>query len=129
MKNTSLEGHLVVGPQTNGTRSLRYQIYRQARAGNYRAEFTTDSAAEAVESFVSTSPAFDGGAIRIWDHREHRVRASVLWVTEKTDFGFHVQSRTNLFHDGPLAVIARQIQEREALRESVRRDARVSLTV
>jgi hypothetical protein len=50
-------------------------------------------------------------------------------MTEKTDFGFHVQNRTNLFHDGPLAVIARQIQEREALRESVRRDARVSPTV
>ena len=129
MENTSLERPLAVGSQTNRTPPLRYQIYRQARAGNYKAEFTTDSAVEAVESFVSTSPAFDGGAIRIWDHREHRVSASVLWMTEKTDFGFHVQSRTNLFHDGPLAVIARQIQEREALRESVRRDARVSPAV
>ena len=129
MKNTLIERPSAEATLANGNHMPRYQIYRQARAGNYMAEFKTDSATEAVELFAVMSPAYDGGAIRIWDQREQRVGASVLWATEKTDFGFHVQSRTNVFHDASLALIARQLQEREALRESVRHDTRASLTV
>ena len=129
MKNTLIERPSSEAAPANGNHMPRYQIYRQARAGNYMAEFKTDSAIEAVELFAVMSPAYDGGPIRIWDQREQRVSASVLWATEKTDFGFHVQSRTNVFHDASLALIARQLQEREALRESVRQDTRASLTV
>ena len=43
--------------------------------------------------------------------------------------GFHFDKLPWVFHDASLALIARQLQEREALRESVRHDTRASLTV
>jgi hypothetical protein len=109
--------------------SARYQIVRQARAGNFMAEFETNSAMEAVEMFTIMAPAFDGGAIRMWDHREQRVCAAVHWETEKTDFGFLVHHRTNVFHDRLLGVLARQVNKRETLRASLRREADMSLAV
>ena len=43
----------------------RYQIYRQTRGGTYTIEFKTNSAIEAVEAFLTQSPAFEGGELRI----------------------------------------------------------------
>ena len=104
----------------------RYQIYRQARAGNFMAEFKTDSPVEAVEMFGLMAPAFDGGAIRLWDHCGQHVSASVDWRPEKTDFGFIVYHRTNLYHDRLLGVLARQIEEREAIRQEIHHGLRLS---
>jgi hypothetical protein len=114
---------------TTPTREPRYQIYRQAGAGNFMPEFKTDSAREAVEMFAIMTPAFEGGAIRLWDHSGQHVSASVEWRPEKTDFGFIVYHRTNLFHDRLLGLIARQVQERETMRESLRQEAVMSLAV
>lgn len=129
MKNTNDSKHVLSPANVETSAVARYQIYRQARTGAYQAEFKTDSAAEVVEAFLHQAPAFDGGEIRIWNHREQRVSAAVVWRTEKTDFGFPVHHRTNEFHDRLLGVIARQLQEREALRETIQQDARASLTV
>lgn len=59
-----------LAPRTGGPRvepqsqhEPRYQIYRQALAGNFLPEFKTDSPVEAVEMFALIAPAFDGGAI------------------------------------------------------------------
>jgi len=97
----------------------RYHIYRQGRAGNFMAELKTDSPTEAIEMFAIMSPAFDGGEIRIWDHHEQRICASVEWHPENTPFGFTVRTRRNIFHNPMLAVLARQFGERETLRESI----------
>jgi hypothetical protein len=104
----------------------RFQIYRQTRTGAYTAEFKTDSAADAVGAFLNYSPAFEGGELRLWNHREQRVSASVEWSTEKTDFGFPVFNRTNVFHDRLLGVIARQMQVREEIREEIHQGVRMS---
>ena len=37
-----------------------FKFYRQSQAGNYPAEFSTDSAEKAVEVFLAGSPAFEG---------------------------------------------------------------------
>jgi hypothetical protein len=104
----------------------RFQIYRQTRTGTYIAEFKTDSAAEAVEAFLNHSPAFEGGELRLWNHREQHVSASVEWSIEKTDFGFPVFNRTNVFHDRLIGIIARQIQMREEIREEIQHSVRMS---
>jgi hypothetical protein len=111
---------------TEPARLPRFQIYHQTRTGAYTADFKTDSAAEAVEAFLSHSPAFEGGDIRIWNHREQRVSASVKWSVEKTDFGFPVFNRTNVFHDRLLGVIARQMQMREEIREEIKHSLRMT---
>ena len=126
MKNMT-SSELFAPPATSETAAApRFQIYRQTRTGAYIAEFKTDSAAEAVEAFLNHSPAFEGGELRIWNHREQHVSASVEWSTEKTDFGFPVFNRTNVFHDRLLGVIARQIQMREEIREEIQHSVRMS---
>lgn len=87
----------------------RFQIYRQTHTGIYAVSFKTDSAVEAVEAFLNQSPAFEGGELRLWDHREQGLSASVEWRMEKPDFGFLVFNRTNVFQDRLLSLIARQI--------------------
>ncbi len=104
----------------------RYQIFRQGRAGNFMAELKTDSPTEAVEMFAIMSPAFDGGEIRIWDNHEQRICAWVEWHPENTPFGFAVRTRQNIFQDPMLAVFARQIAERETMRESILAGVRLS---
>jgi len=124
---------LALAPQAGATRQEtqpvhepRYQIFRQARAGNFMPEFKTDSAIEAVEMFALIAPAFDGGAIRLWDHNAQHVSASVEWRPEKTAFGFIIYHRTNLYHDRLLGVLARQIAEREAMRQEITHSVRLS---
>jgi hypothetical protein len=64
MKTTSAVVH-AEGSQNANVRRPRYQIYRQGQAGNYHPEFGTDSAAEAVEAFLSEKPAFERGAVHL----------------------------------------------------------------
>jgi hypothetical protein len=116
MKTNPPTASLAAPRQEPPNHEPRYQIFRQARAGNFMPEFKTDSAIEAVEMFALMAPAFDGGAIRLWDHSAQHISASVEWRPEKTAFGFVVYHRTNLYHDRLLGVLARQIREREAIR-------------
>jgi len=126
MKNMTSSELFAPSANPEATASPRFQIYRQTRTGAYTTEFRTDSAAEAVEAFLNHSPAFEGGELRIWNHREQHVSASVEWSTEKTDFGFPVFNRTNVFHDRLLGVIARQVQMREEIREEIQQCVRMS---
>ena len=93
----------------------RYQIFRQAKNGchfNYGSSIA--SAEEAVEIFFETAPAFEGGGLRLWDHREQRTVASTEWFFEITRFGFPVRTRANVFHDDTISQIAQRVIEREA---------------
>ena len=126
MKNTISSELFAPLANTEPARLPRFQIYHQTRTGAYTAEFKTDSAAEVVEAFLNHSPAFEGGELRIWNDREQRVSASVEWSMEKTDFGFPVFNRTNVFHDRLLGVIARQMQVREEIREEIQSSVRMS---
>lgn len=98
----------------------RYQIYRQEKNGvHYSYGLSIESAEEAVEIFLETKPLFDGGGIRLWDHREQRAVAAVEWITETTHFGFNVRARANAFYDDHLAVVAARVIEREAFFETL----------
>lgn len=115
-----------LAPQSGGSRvqaqpghEPRFQIYRQARAGYFMPEFKTDSAVEAVEMFALVAPAFEGGAIRLWDSAGQQVSASVEWRSEQTAMGFVVYHRTNLYHDRLLGLLARHIEERERMRQEI----------
>lgn len=99
----------------------RYQIFRQERNGvHYSFGSSIASAEEAVEIFLETKPVFEGGGIRLWDHREQRAVAAVDWIAESTAFGFNVRARANAFYDDHLAAIAVRVIEREAFFESLR---------
>ena len=126
MKNMKLSELFAPSANSEAAALPRFQIYRQTPAGTYRFEFKTDAAIDAVEAFLNQSPAFEGGAFRIWNRREWCVSASVEWHLEKTDFGFPVLNPTNVFHDRLPAVIARQIQMREEIREEIQHSVRMS---
>ena len=126
MKNTHSSKSIVPAPIAGAEIESRYQIYRQTRTGTYTVAFKTDSAAEAVEAFLNQAPAFEGGELRIWNQPEQRVSASVEWNMEKTDFGFPVFNRTNVFHDRLLGLVARQVQVREEIREEIQHSVRMS---
>jgi hypothetical protein len=87
------------------------------------AELKSDSPTEAVEIFAITSPAFDGGEIRTGDHHEQRICASVEWHPENMPFGFAVRTRRNTFQN---PMLARQINERRTMRESIFAGIRLS---
>lgn len=106
---------------TDEIKTPRFQIYRQTRAGNNVAGFHSHSASEAIVAFLAATPIFEGGELRIWDHREQKVAASVLWGREKTEFGFVVRHRINTFHDPLLGRLARLVQRHEAERDAIRR--------
>src|SRR4051812_7353170 len=101
MKNTHDLNHIAPPPSGQTAMVSRYQIYRQTHSGSYTVPFKTDSAVEAVECFLNQPPAFEGGELRIWNHREQRVSAFVTWSTERTEFGFSVFNRINVFEDRP----------------------------
>lgn len=126
MKTHSLQESAPAASITHGS---RYQIFRQARAGNYMLEVKTDSPTEAVGMFAIMSPAYDGGDIRLWDSREQTIAASVLWNRTPTEFGFTVPQRTNVFHDRMLAILARQLSEKEALRIEVKNEMALGVAV
>lgn len=98
----------------------RYQIFRQAKNGcHFNFGSSIASPEEAVEIFLDTAPAFEGGDLRLWDHREQRTVASAEWLVEITRFGFPVRTRANVFHDDAIAQIAQRVIEREAYFQSV----------
>lgn len=106
---------------TPGAATARYQIYQQALSGNYVPGLTMDSATDAIRVFVSQSPAFEGGELRLWDHREKRLSASVKWNLQRTESGALAQVRENVFPDRIMAMLARLIQPQEKLREVIQR--------
>lgn len=126
MKTTPHSNQIASPTSAERATVSRYQLYRQTHKGTYTVEFKTDSAADAVEAFLKQSPAFEGGELRLWDHRAERVSAAVEWRTEKTDFGFPVCNRANVFHDRLLGLIARQLQVREEIREEIQHSVRMS---
>ena len=82
MNNTTYSKPLALPTLAEPAPSPRFQIYRPARTGACTAEFKTDSAAEVVDAFLKQSPAFEGGKLQIWNHREQHVGASVEWHGE-----------------------------------------------
>ena len=104
----------------------RYQVYRQQRAGYYTIGLQTDSAVEAVQAFLETKPAFEGGTIRLWDRHGDRLMASAEWDIETTRMGFAVRTRENVFHDDETVAIAHDIARREALVQAIATDLRMS---
>jgi hypothetical protein len=99
----------------------RFHVYQQTREGTYTPAFRTDSAVEAIGAFLRQMPAFEGGEIRLWDHREQHLSAWVKWVPRSGDLGVHSCSRLNVFQDRLLAVIAGHAEISETIREDVRR--------
>ena len=124
---TQIESVKEPATAADALKASRFQIYRQTRAGSYVAGFQSDSASDAIEAFLSATPLFDGGELRVWDRLEQKVAASVAWSREKTDFGFAVRHRTNVFHNRLLGLVARHIQDREAIRHEMQRN--VGITV
>lgn len=104
----------------------RYQVYRQQRAGYYTIGAQTDTAADAVQTFLETRPAFEGGAIRLWDRAGEQLMATAEWNLETTRMGFSVRTRRNVFHDPAAAVLAQEIAQREALVQAIAADLRLS---
>ena len=98
----------------------RYQIYRQAKNGlHHNHGPVIDSPDEAVALFLQTTPAFEGGGVRLWDHTEMRIAASAEWQVETTRMGFAVRHRSNVFYDPALALVASRIAEREQLEQAI----------
>jgi hypothetical protein len=128
MKNTT-PSESFAPPASAETATLpRYQIYRQTHTGTNTVSFKTDSAVDAVEAFLNQSPAFAGGEVRLWNHAEQRISASVTWSTEKTEFGFPVLNRTSVFSERLLGLIAQEMQVREEIREELQRGVNMSGT-
>lgn len=125
---TNHETSAITGPNAEAS-VARYQIHRQNRTGLFLPVFRSDSAPEAVEAFLNQAPAFDGGGVRLLDHREQRMVASVEWSTVKTDFGFPVHHRMNRFHDAMIEQLANTVQAREVLREELRHEATLTVSV
>lgn len=124
---TQIEPRKEASALADAVATPRYQTYCQTRVDTFQAEYKTDSVAEVVEAFLHQSPGFEEGELRIWNHREQCVSASVLWRTQRSDFDFLLYHRTNEFHDRLLDAIARQLQERETPREILTHEARNSL--
>lgn len=126
MNNTTRPDNIAPPVSAESATVSRYHVYRQSHTGNYTVPFKTDSAVEAVEAFLNQSPAFEGGEVRLWNHSEQRVSAFVTWSTEKTEFGFPVCNRTNVFNERLLGLIAQQMQAREEMREEIQHSVRMS---
>ena len=58
--------------------------------------------------------------------RAQRNHVAGQWHSENTPFGFAVRTRRNVFQNPILSVLARQMGEREAMRESILAGVRVS---
>src|SRR5690606_15980363 len=79
----------------------------------------TDAAVEAVGAFVRHSPVFEGGELRLCDNREQHLSAWVRWSSEPGGNAVSVLKRENVFQDGMLAILARHVEAREAVRENL----------
>jgi len=125
---TNHETSAITGPDAEAS-VARYQIHRQNRTGLFLPGFHTDSAPEAVEAFLNQAAAFEGGGVRLLDHHDQRMVASVEWRTEKTDFGFPVHHRANRFHDAMIEQLAGEVQARTAMRMELRHEATLTVNV
>lgn len=73
--NTAITPAMDHLPQRHQT--YRYQIYRQQRAGNYSVDLQTYTVTEAIQAFIDTKPAFEGGSTRLASRRTaERLRPS-----------------------------------------------------
>lgn len=106
MGTRSPNSHLIPMILAEATLVFRYQLYRQECSRLFSSQFETNNAAKAVESFLSQTPAFEHGCMRIWNHREQRICASIVWLGEEMEFGFTVYRRVNHFYDDLLTAIA-----------------------
>ncbi len=106
----------------------RYQVYRQAKNGlHHNHGAVIDSPEDAVASFLQTTPAFEGGGVRLWDHTQMRIAASAEWQMETTRMGFAVRHRSNVFYDPALALVASHIAEREQLEQAISNRLRMAV--
>lgn len=128
MKNTTRPENIAPSPSAEAATVSRYHICRQTHTGSYTVSFETDSAVEAVDAFLDQSPAFEGGEVHLWNHSEQRISAFVTWCTEKTEFGFPVFNRTNIFNEPLLGLIAQQIQARKEILEEFQHNVHMSGT-
>lgn len=125
----TLSTPMVASAEARASAVARYQIFSQTRTGVFAAGFQSNSAGEAVEAFLKQAPAFEGGDIRLWNHRAQELSASVEWRKERTGVDGAVYHRTDHFHDRLLGVIARLAQQRVTLRAEVREDAVLSMAL
>ena len=107
------------------TVAARYQIYQQTRSGAYVGGLKTDSATDAIRAFLGQSPAFEGGELRLWDHREQHLSAWVKWSSRAGEAGESARVRENVFQDRMLALLARLIEPQENLRETIQHGVRL----
>ena len=106
----------------------RSQVYRQAKNGlHHNHGPAVDSPEDAVASFLQTTPAFEGGGVRLWDHTEMRIATSAEWQVETTRMGFAVRHRSNVFYDPALALVASHIAEREQLEQAISNRLRMAV--
>jgi hypothetical protein len=104
----------------------RYEVYRQNRAGNFVRTFESSRPLDAMLAFLDTTPAFEGGEVRIWDRQQERLLAAAEWTVERTGMGFYVRTRKNVFHDDEAAALARLVAQREALVQVIAHELRLS---
>ena len=107
------------------TAGARYQIYQQTRSGAYVGGLKTDSATDAIRAFLNECPAFEGGELRLWDHREQHLSAWVRWIPRVAGASESVRVREDVFQDRVLALLARLIQPQENLRETFKHGVRL----
>jgi hypothetical protein len=104
----------------------RYEVYRQNRAGSFVRTFESSRPLDAMLAFMDTTPAFEGGEVRIWDRHQERLLAAAEWTIEQTGMGFYVRTRKNVFHDDEAASLARLVAQREALVQAIAHELRLS---
>lgn len=107
----------------------RYEIERQPFIGwEYEPVFETDSSEEAVEEFRASAPTFEGGDLRIWDRHEDARAAYLLWTPKFDPYGELIsQSSRPVYLDQEIAAAAQRLDQREAQRERISVDRKMSL--
>lgn len=122
MKST----HPIEASTAVATEQPRYGVYRQTRAGSFVRTFETSRPLDAMLAFMDTTPAFEGGDVRIWDRHEQRLLAAAEWMVERTGMGFYVRTRKNVFLDADAAALGRLVAQREALVQAIANELRLS---
>ena len=118
--------HAIEASTTVAIDQPRYEVYRQNRAGNFVRTFESSRPLDAMLAFMDTTPAFEGGEVRIWDRQQERLLAAAEWTVERTGMGFYVRARKNVFHDDEAAALARLVAQREALVQAIAHELRLS---
>jgi hypothetical protein len=113
-------------PTAAASEQPRYEVYRQNRAGNFVRTFESPRPLDAMVAFMDTSPAFEGGEVRIWDRHQERLLAVAEWTVERTGMGFYVRTRKNVFLDDDAAALGRLVAQREALVQAIAHELRLS---